>query len=138
MYGFLKISITPRGEMEKNVEEQKTAQPQEAKEPKAKAAPPAEAGKVKKEGKTRRPSAKKRDIQGRKKQLINKSFRSKTKNAIRNLRAAVQKKEETDKLQSKLSTIHSLLDKGVKKGILPRNAAARNKSRLAALLQKRA
>jgi small subunit ribosomal protein S20 len=122
--------------MDKKAEEPKAEEP---KAEKAKKAPSAEGGQPqKKEGKVRRPSAKKRDIQNNKRRLINKSFQSKTKKAIRTLRTAVQKKEETSKIKSKLSLIHSLLDKGVKKGILKANLASRNKSRLAALLQKKA
>ncbi len=127
--------------MEKKVEEQKAAEPaksQEPKEQKAKAAAPAEAGKEKKEGNVRRPTAQKREMQNNKRRLINKSFQSKTKNAIRSLRTSVQKKEEDSKLRAKLSVIHSLLDKGVKKGILESNFASRNKSRLATLLQRNA
>jgi small subunit ribosomal protein S20 len=122
--------------MEKKAEELKAEQPAKTQEPK-KAAPESAAGKSeKKEKVSRRPSAKKRDIQSKKKRFINKSFQSKTKTAIRNFRESMQKKEDSAKLKEKICLIHGLLDKGVKKGIFKANLASRNKSRLAALLQK--
>jgi small subunit ribosomal protein S20 len=46
-----------------------------------------------------------------------------------------QNQEEKDKLKKILSSIYSLIDKGTKKNIFHKNAAARKKSKLAAYLK---
>jgi small subunit ribosomal protein S20 len=46
-----------------------------------------------------------------------------------------QSQEEKDKLKKILSSIYSLIDKGTKKNIFHKNAAARKKSKLAAYLK---
>ena len=46
-----------------------------------------------------------------------------------------QKSEEKEKLKKILSSIYSLIDKGTKKNIFHKNAAARKKSKLAAYLK---
>ena len=75
----------------------------------------------------KRPTALKRNIQSQKRQLRNRIFKSRVSTAMRQLReqiAAAGSKPET------LSQVYSLLDKGVKKGIIKQNKAGRLKSRL--------
>ena len=43
--------------------------------------------------------------------------------------------EDKEKLQKKLSSVYSLIDKGTKKNIFHKNAAARKKAKLAAYLK---
>lgn len=43
--------------------------------------------------------------------------------------------EEKEKLKKKLSSVYSLIDKGTKKNIFHKNAAARKKAKLAAYLK---
>jgi small subunit ribosomal protein S20 len=74
----------------------------------------------KKGTKIKRPSAKKRDIQHTKRELQNRSFRSKARTAMRTL------EEKPDHL----NVVYSLLDKGVKKGVFKKNKANRLKSKL--------
>ena len=83
----------------------------------------------KSKAKTKRPTAKKRDIQNEKKALLNKSFKSKVKTAIRSFEQSISKKE-TDSLKEQLSNIYSLVDKGVKKNLFKPNKASHMKSKL--------
>lgn len=80
--------------------------------------------------KTKRSTALKRDIQNEKKRLRNRVAKSKLKTAERKLEDAL-KAGEKEQAQTKLNLVYSLMDKGVKKGILKKNKAARLKSRLA-------
>lgn len=86
----------------------------------------------KKETKKRRPSALKRDLQNEKRRLRNRSHKSEVLTAIRSVTASLSNKESTEQTNQKLSTLYSLMDKGVKKGVFKANKAARTKSRLAA------
>lgn len=97
-------------------------------------AEPAAKKEKKQEAKTKRPSALKRDLQNQKKRLRNRSHRSQVLTAIRNLTGSLSNKEPAETTKEKLSTIYSLMDKGVKKGVFKANKAARTKSRLAARL----
>jgi small subunit ribosomal protein S20 len=83
-----------------------------------------------KKKKVKRPSALKRKLQSDKRRLANRSFKATVRTAIRGLKEAVLKKEG-DSAQTKLQTVYSLMDKGVKKGIFKKNKADRTKSRLA-------
>lgn len=47
-----------------------------------------------------------------------------------------QNLEDREKIKKKLNSIYSLLDKGTKKNVFHKNAAARKKSKLAAYLKK--
>lgn len=80
---------------------------------------------------TKRPTALKRDIQNEKKRLINKSFKSEVRSAIRTFEATVTKGDKTATEES-LKTVYSLMDKGTKRGIFKKNKAGRTKARLAA------
>lgn len=86
----------------------------------------------KKDAKTKRPSALKRDLQSEKRRLNNRSFRSSVLTAIRSLEGALAKKEDSEKIQSQLRDIYSIVDKGVKRGVFKPQKAARTKSRLSA------
>lgn len=88
-----------------------------------------EAGKGKKE---RRPSALKRDEQSLKRNVRNRSFKAKVSTAVTSFKDSVSKKDSPT-AKTKLNEIYSLMDKGVKKGILKMNKANRVKSRLHAL-----
>ncbi len=74
-------------------------------------------------------SAEKRVRQNEKRNLINRSNRSKLRTQIKSLRTALS---TTDKGQSTelLNPTVSLIDKAVNKGLIHRNTAARHKSRL--------
>lgn len=74
-------------------------------------------------------SAEKRVRQNVKRNLINRSNRSKLRTQIKSLRSALT---STDKAQSTelLNPTVSLIDKAVNKGLIHRNTAARHKSRL--------
>ncbi|HSX37720.1 MAG TPA: 30S ribosomal protein S20 [Chlamydiales bacterium] len=84
----------------------------------------------KKEQKQKRPSALKRNLQSEKKRLANRSFRSSVHTAIRSLETALAKPAETTQITEQLKKIYSIVDKGVKRGILKPRKAARTKSRL--------
>jgi len=90
----------------------------------------------KKKQPTRKPSALKRDLQSEKRRLRNRSFRSSVLTAVRGFESALAKKDEPAAIKEKLSTIYSLMDKGVKRGVYKANKASRTKSRLSARLTK--
>ena len=76
--------------------------------------------------KAKRPSALKRHIQSEKRRIRNKTFRSRVSTAIK----ALEKSMKSAEAEGNLSEVYSLADKGVKKGILKANKAARIKSRM--------
>ena len=82
-----------------------------------------------KKGKPRKPSALKRDEQSVKRNLRNRSFKSKVTTAVRAFEDTISKKDSAG-AKAKLSDVYSLMDKGVKKGIYKMNKANRVKSRL--------
>lgn len=81
------------------------------------------------------PSAVKRNIQAEKKRLINRSFRSRVRTAVRSFEDSLKEKNE-EKIQEQLSNVYSLMDKGVKRGVFQRNKASRTKARFAARIAK--
>ncbi|MCB1112227.1 MAG: 30S ribosomal protein S20 [Chlamydiales bacterium] len=81
--------------------------------------------------KTKRPTALKRDIQNSKKRAVNKSFKSEMRTAIRRFNESVGTTDPTT-VKEKLNDAYSMLDKGVKRGIIKLNTASRTKSRMAA------
>lgn len=84
----------------------------------------------KKEGKKpKKLSALKRDEQSLKRNVRNRSFKSKVTSALRAFEETMTKKDSPS-IQSKLNDVYSLMDKGVKKGIYKSNKANRVKSRL--------
>lgn len=78
--------------------------------------------------KTKRPTALKRDIRNEKHRLINKSFKSNVRTTMRSFEDALKTKDGKQ-IQEALSSIYSVMDLGVKRGIYKPNKAARIKSR---------
>jgi small subunit ribosomal protein S20 len=85
--------------------------------------------------KTKRPTAQKREIQNKKRRLINKARRSQIRTAIRSL-DSVLKSAEAELTQENLSKVYSLVDKAVKNGLIKQNKADRTKARLTARVAK--
>lgn len=85
---------------------------------------------------TRLSSAKKRDLQSKKRRLRNRAYESKVHTSIRSIEKAVSEKAAPEAIKAKLSTLYSLMDKGVKKGVYKKNKAARTKSRMLAKAKK--
>lgn len=80
-------------------------------------------------------SAKKRVLVTKKKTLINQMHKTALKTAIKKFEAAVENADK-DNVQALFNDAVKKLDKGVKQGILHKNAAARKKSQLALKLAK--
>lgn len=85
--------------------------------------------------KVKRPSALKRDLQNEKRRLRNRSYRASVLTSIRSLEKSLTDKESEEIVKTKLNTIYSLMDKGVKRGVFKLQKAARTKSRLTARTQ---
>jgi small subunit ribosomal protein S20 len=79
--------------------------------------------------KTRRPTAQKRDIQSKARNERNRVYKSRIRTAERHLEDAIKAGNPTT-AKEQLDSIYSLMDKGVKKGVLKANQASRTKSRL--------
>ena len=75
---------------------------------------------------TKRPTAEKRMLQNGKQALLNQSFKSKIKTAIRSFEQAVAAKDAS--VKDKLNTLFSLFDNAVKKKIYKLNKSARQVS----------
>ncbi|AUF83596.1 30S ribosomal protein S20 [Mesoplasma syrphidae] len=73
-------------------------------------------------------SQKKRVLTNEKSRSANKAFKSEIKTAIK--KVSIAKAENADNVNELITHAVSLIDKGVKKGILKMNKAAREKSRL--------
>lgn len=84
-----------------------------------------------KKAKTRRPSALKRDLQAAKRRLRNRTYKSTMRSTIRKFEEAVQK---GDAGKEQLNELYSVVDKGVKYGIIKLNMASRTKARMTARL----
>lgn len=78
------------------------------------------------------PTALKRIKQDEKRNLRNRSFKSKVRSAIRSFETALTAKDK-EKMQTALNSVYSLMDHGVKQGVYKRNKAARTKHRMATL-----
>ncbi len=81
-------------------------------------------------GKASSKSTKKRLRQSKKKQVQNKSNRTRLKTEVKKVRLSAASGEDAAKL---LPEAYSIIDKSVRKGVLSKNAAARQKSRLTKL-----
>ena len=81
-----------------------------------------------KKAKPKRPTARKRDIQNERRRLHNRSFKSRVRTAIRSFEKQVSEKNEAE-AKTGLSSLYSLVDKGVKMGIYKVNKAARLKQK---------
>lgn len=75
----------------------------------------------------------KRTLTNEKQRLLNASFKSSVKTAIKNVEKAVAAKDLA-KVEEDLNTAFTKLDKAVAKGFLHKNNVARNKSRLQKLV----
>jgi len=73
--------------------------------------------------------AEKRVRQNERRRLINRSNRARLRTSIKNLRSAL-KGGDANEVKTLLPQTVSEIDKAVQKGVLHRNAAARQKSRL--------
>ena len=86
-------------------------------------------------------SAKKRIVINKRNRLRNRYYKSSVRTLIKlffkdlETYKTSQNPEEKEKLKKILNSIYSLLDKGIKKNIFHKNAAARKKSKLAAYLK---
>lgn len=86
-------------------------------------------------------SAEKRILTNERNRLRNRFYKSSvrtlTKSFLKSLEdyKVSQNPEEKVKLQKALGAIYSLIDKGTKKNVFPKNAASRKKSKLAASLK---
>ena len=86
-------------------------------------------------------SAKKRIEITKRNRLRNRYYKSSVRTLIKTffqkleVYKASQNSEEKEKLKKILNSIYSLIDKGTKKNIFHKNAAARKKSKLAAYLK---
>lgn len=80
-------------------------------------------------------SAEKRDRQNARKNAVNTANRSKLRSQVKKLRVAIEQGSQ-DQAVSLLPQTVSEIDKAVQKGVLHRNAAARQKSRLTKRLNK--
>jgi len=73
-------------------------------------------------------SAEKRVRQNERRRLVNRNNRTRLRSSIKDLRAALD--GDAKQVVALLPKTISEIDKAVQKGVLPRNAAARHKSRL--------
>ncbi len=80
----------------------------------------------------KRPSVLKKGLQDQKRKLRNRAHKSSVLTAMRSFTTSLEKKEGAEQTNEKLSTLYSLMDKGVKRGIFKANKAARTKARFAA------
>ncbi|NGX50916.1 MAG: 30S ribosomal protein S20 [Chlamydiae bacterium] len=78
------------------------------------------------------PTAKKRMKQNVEQNLRNRSFKSRVRTAVRAFETAFSTKDK-EQMQSALSSVYSLMDRGVKHGIYKKNKAARTKARMTAM-----
>lgn len=78
----------------------------------------------------KRPSVLKNKLQNDQRKARNKSNKSRVLTAIRSVMSSITNKESEDQKNEKLSTLYSLVDKGVKTGIFKPNKAARTKARI--------
>lgn len=83
--------------------------------------------------KVKRASAKKREMQDQKRRLQNRSFRSQVRSTIKQFRESVASGDK-EKQKAVLTSVYSLVDKGVNRSIFKRNKANRIKARLTAYL----
>lgn len=75
----------------------------------------------------------KRNLQNEKRRLANSAFKSSLKTALKNVEVAVENKDK-EAAATALSVAFKKLDKAVSKGIHHKNFVARNKSKLANLV----
>lgn len=89
----------------------------------------------KKDQKEKRPSAEKRNLQSKKRNLCNRVLKARVNSASRSLTEALAQKNASS-IQEKLNEVYSLMDKGVKQGVFKISKANRLKSRLSTAAKK--
>lgn len=89
----------------------------------------------KKDKKVKRPSAEKRNIQSKKRNLCNRVLKARVGSASNSLKEVLSQKDSSS-AQKSLSQVHSLIDKGVKAGVYKINKASRLKARLSVMVKK--
>ena len=87
-----------------------------------------------KKAKVKRPSALKRDLQNTKRRTRNRTFKAKMRTTLKKYQEAVEK--DPTSAQQQLNEVYSVVDKGVKYGIITLNKASRTKARMTAHLAK--
>lgn len=83
----------------------------------------------------KRPTPEKRALQDKKKQLVNRMFKSKIRTLLRGFQDHLKEKNQ-DSLTTDLQSIYAIVDKAVKNNIFKANKAQRIKSRHAKQMQK--
>lgn len=81
--------------------------------------------------KQKTPTPLKRDKQNETRRLRNRSYKASVRTTVRCLEECIAKNEAND-VKEKLNAVYSVLDKGVKHGILKQNTVNRTKARLTA------
>lgn len=81
------------------------------------------------------PTPLKRDHQNEKRRARNRSYKASVRTTIRSLEEALGK-NDVEISKEKLNSVYSVLDKGVKHGILKQNTVNRTKARLTARVAK--
>lgn len=84
-----------------------------------------------KPAKVKRPQALKRDDQNEKSRLRNKAFKTNIRTTIRNFEEALTAGDAAN-IKEHLNNVYSIMDKGVKRGVVKLNKASRVKARLTA------
>ncbi len=74
------------------------------------------------------PTAAKRDLRNEKRRMINKSFKSKIRTAVRSFEGSIEEKS-ADGTEKNLNVFYSMVDRAVKRGIYKKGKADRLKSR---------
>jgi small subunit ribosomal protein S20 len=88
-----------------------------------------------KKAKVKRPTPLKRDEQNAKRRTRNRTFKASMRTTIRKFEEAVEKGDAAVS-KKELNEVYSIVDKGVKYGIIKKNKASRTKSRMTARLAK--
>ena len=85
--------------------------------------------------KGKRPTAQKRMLQNEKRRLINKTFKTRVRSAMREFEESLTSNDPAV-IEEKLNNVYSFMDKGVKRNIFTSNKASRTKARATAKASK--
>lgn len=87
---------------------------------------------------SKRPTAEKRQAQNEKRQKRNRAFKARVGTASRRVTEGLtsEKNASTDAAKTALNKFYSLVDKGVQRGIFPKNKAARMKAKQTKIFKK--
>ena len=77
------------------------------------------------------PTPKKREIQNKKRNLINRTFKSEARTTLNHFEAAL-KAQDKEAIASSCSSVYSMMDKGVKRKLFSTHKASRIKAKAAA------